>query len=247
MFNFNVRELSRILTKKYGNAWRGKTTLNFANMNIVNIPQNYKGFTLEYNASFTQEEIWKTIGRHVHDHKLSFDRSLEKTFLSLHAASRIDRAHIFDHLFKNHYNNSTNIYRRHNEIYYGSLRDDYKTQNHRNETYNEIFEGTSKLFDKENNLLYCWKDFGERLPKHFVNVVSETNFAENDCYWFTEKTVVPLCMDNRLLHQLPGYYPLLKNNFGLKTFSDFWDESFSEEPKSYGKTKKVSEYTRLYC
>lgn len=238
MFLDNVNQLVKTLHRLYDSRWLGKTTLSTGNWYTPKLPKNFKGLKLEYNTSFSESEIWKILKNPVNEFTPNYERSMEKIFLSLHAACRIDRTYIFDHLFRNHYDTSTNIYRMHIQKHYENLRNDYEYSNHVNDEYSQIFEGEHPIWDREYNLLYCWHDFNDRLDNHFVNVVSETNFAEKRSYWFTEKTVVPILQGMPFLTtSTVGYYDLL-HRFGIKTFSDFWDESFSNEENHMERLEK---------
>jgi hypothetical protein len=78
-----------------------------------------------------------------------------------------------------------------------------------------------KTFTLENQLIF--------LQKSFCNIVSETGFTKEDSdIRITEKTLLPIKSLQPFI--IIGSYKILKylKEYGFKTFSDFWDESYDE-------------------
>ena len=64
-----------------------------------------------------------------------------------------------------------------------------------------------------------YKDF-------FIDLVSET-FVSGSCFFWTEKSIRPMMLNTPFIVMGPvAFLSNLKNRYGFKTFSTYWDESY---------------------
>ncbi len=84
-----------------------------------------------------------------------------------------------------------------------------------------------------HDLISYYKDF-------FVEIVCET-FYTGDTFFPTEKTWRPIAMKTPFIIQGPEWYLRNLQRLGFKTFGNFWDEGYSEDPPSHAilEIKKV--------
>jgi hypothetical protein len=72
----------------------------------------------------------------------------------------------------------------------------------------------------------------------FVNIVTETTFT-TDNFFITEKTIKPIqCFRPFIILSTAGTLDQLKQ-FGFKTFSQWWDESYDDEPDHTKRFEKI--------
>jgi hypothetical protein len=65
--------------------------------------------------------------------------------------------------------------------------------------------------------------------KSFISVVNETRFAQPTAN-YSEKILQTIFLKHPFILVAPPYTLKYMRETGLKTFSDFWDESYDEEP-----------------
>jgi hypothetical protein len=69
-------------------------------------------------------------------------------------------------------------------------------------------------------------DIVELYEDFFVEIVSET-FVTGITFYPTEKSIRPMALCTPFIHMGPvGFLSNLKNRYGFKTFSAWWDESY---------------------
>ena len=80
-------------------------------------------------------------------------------------------------------------------------------------------------------------------PEFFVELVSLTYFSGNTFY-IDEKIWRPILMRTPFIVQGPQYFIQRLRVLGFKTFSDFWDEGYSEDPSDWqiNEIKRVLDY-----
>jgi hypothetical protein len=228
MVEKNAKLISKILNEHYGNEYVGKTFLVTGSMTIHKKNKNYKGLILLPSLAFPFVEVPFHLRNNLKD--ISYDnRSLEKTFSVLYSRKSYDRNRIFDYMIKNLDEQSELIFHEHNQTYYSSIIDGYKPEKYLNTKYSDVYGNKDNEFNAEDTVLYCYLDNLKRSNNCFINVVSETNYYESGSSWFTEKTIIPILTGQPfIVSSTAGIYKLL-HEFGFKTFSDFWDESFDTE------------------
>jgi len=91
------------------------------------------------------------------------------------------------------------------------------------------------LMDQHNNFYDSYNNF-------FVEVVCETFFS-GETFFPTEKTWRPIILKTPFIVQGPTGYLKNLRKLGFKTFSEFWDEGYDEDPPnwSYKEIIKVIE------
>ena len=84
------------------------------------------------------------------------------------------------------------------------------------------------------------KNFLQNYHNFFVEIVCETCYTGNT-FFPTEKTWRPILLKTPFIIQGPQWYLHRLKDMGFKTFSDWWDEGYSEDPASWQPTeiKKV--------
>jgi len=89
--------------------------------------------------------------------------------------------------------------------------------------------------DQHNNFYDSYNNF-------FVEVVCETFFS-GETFFPTEKTWRPIILKTPFIVQGPTGYLKNLRKLGFKTFSEFWDEGYDEDPPnwSYKEIIKVIE------
>lgn len=77
----------------------------------------------------------------------------------------------------------------------------------------------------------CYNDF-------FVDIVAET-YSNGLCFFITEKTLRPmLTLTPFIIHGPKGYLSTLKSDYGIKTFEQWWDESY-DDYQNYERITKI--------
>lgn len=72
----------------------------------------------------------------------------------------------------------------------------------------------------------------------FVDIISET-YTHGLTFFITEKTLRPmLAMTPFIINGPQGYLSTLKSDYGIKTFSQWWDESY-DNYQTYDRIKKI--------
>jgi hypothetical protein len=105
----------------------------------------------------------------------------------------------------------------------GDIRDNYDFYNSKlpieldtQLTSNKTSFNVSSTFKKELFLNSC------------INIVTETSFENNELF-VSEKVLKPILMFQPFIMLGPYHYlKHIKERYGFKTFSEFWDESYDE-------------------
>lgn len=74
--------------------------------------------------------------------------------------------------------------------------------------------------------------------KTYISIVSETNF-ENNIIHMTEKTIKPIIFKQPFIIVGPAKTLAALRKLGFRTFSDFWDESYDNEPDPKKRIKMI--------
>jgi hypothetical protein len=74
--------------------------------------------------------------------------------------------------------------------------------------------------------------------KTYISIVSETNF-ENNIIHMTEKTIKPIIFKQPFITVGPAKTLAALKKLGFRTFSDFWDESYDNEPDPKKRIKMI--------
>jgi hypothetical protein len=228
---FNLKIISQILQSHYGTSYMGKVIFDNGSLTFHKKSIKQFGIWVVPNAAFTYGEL-KTqyFGKKgiLFDQcvpEINYNRKLNKTFCTLYARRAYDRSRIFDHMVRNYYDDGNYIYRDFH-VDYSDL-PYYKSENHINQKYNNVYTNVDAQYSAENTAKYILDDIGIRASECFLNIVSETNYYENNSCWFTEKTVTSMLSGFPFITSSSvGYYDILKD-LGFRTFSNFWDESFN--------------------
>lgn len=229
---YNLKIISDILKSNYGNSYMGKVIFDSGSLTFHKKSIKQFGIWIVPNGAFTYSELkyqyFRRDGKTHFDQvvpKINYNRKLNKTFCVLYARGAYDRSRIFDHMVRNYYDDGTFIYRD-NHVDYSDL-PYYKPENHINQKYNNVFDDLDKEYTKMNTAKYILDDIRYRASECFLNIISETNYYENNSCFITEKTVTSMLSGFPFITSSSvGYYDILKD-LGFKTFSNFWDESFN--------------------
>ena len=220
----NIRIISKIAKQVFGKEYYGKVI--FENGSFTHHKKSFRnGIWIVPNVAFTYNEVGKQLKNHIPD-QIDYDRPLTKAYSVLYARSSYDRFRIFDHAIRNHRNQADLIFKYIDVgLYSGLLNEDATV--YVNQKYNDVYANRDNEYNSEDTARYILYDMKFRMKNCFVNLISETNYYENNSCWFTEKTVLPIILGFPFVTSTTcGYYDLLRD-FGLKTFEDFWDESFN--------------------
>lgn len=99
----------------------------------------------------------------------------------------------------------------------------------------QAFEFISNLPIKFDNQTYpiLWSgrafDLVQHYPKFFCEIVCETFFT-NRTFMVTEKTMRPIINKKPFIVQGPKWYLKNLHSLGFKTFNQWWDESYDQDP-----------------
>ena len=86
----------------------------------------------------------------------------------------------------------------------------------------------------------CWLSLFNECAESLAYVVTETVFSGRR-HHLTEKSFKPICLQMPFILVAPqGSLEYLKL-YGFRTFDDFWDESYDQEPDDYRRLEKVAE------
>lgn len=220
----NLSVIRRTLEKHMGDDYKGKVIFDQGSFTFHKNAVNKNGIFVIPNGYFSYGEVKAQFYKYKTE-KIDYARNLKNTFCVLYARKQYDRHVIFDHLLRKHHKTSELIYREHPRIYQDVPW--YVEEKHVNQRYNNVYGDVDKEYKADDTARYILMDMKTRAKNCFVNVVGETNYWEHNSCWFTEKTVTSMITGFPFITSTSqGYYDMLKD-FGFKTFSDFWDESYA--------------------
>ena len=227
----NLKIISQILKSNYGTSYMGKVIFDNGSLTFHKKSIKQFGIWVVPNVAFTYSELNAqyfgkegTIFNAVVP-EINYNRKFDKTFCTLYARGSYDRSRIFDYMVRNYYDDGTFIYRSvcvdYSDLPY------FKLENHINQKYNNVYDNVDTEYTADNTARYILDDIRNRASECFLNIISETNYYENNSCFITEKTVTSMLSGFPFITSTSvGYYDILKD-LGFKTFSNFWDESFN--------------------
>lgn len=108
------------------------------------------------------------------------------------------------------------------------------------EKYNSNDERTYDRIDlSKNGRLNGGSINVEAHRKCFVNVVTETLWNTDNCVFFTEKTLKPIYVCQPFIIVGNPYTLKKMKEYGFRTFSRWWDESYDEETDESKRIEKI--------
>lgn len=233
----NLNTIVRILRDHYGIGYSKKVIFDQGSLTFHKKSMMQNGVWIVPNAAFTYNECKLQFLKNVPD--INYNRQMNKMFCSLYARNAYDRSRIFDHMIRNHYDNSDLIYSGATVCY-----DDlpyYIAENHINTKYNNVYNNIDSEYKSDDTARYILDDMQYRANECFLNIISETNYYEDNSCFITEKTVTSMLSGFPFITSTSvGYYDILKD-LGFKTFSNFWDESFNSITNHEARTDALLE------
>lgn len=222
----NSKHITQVLNKYYGVRYNGRVVFDNGSLTFHRQCRKYNGMWILPNSNFSINET-KAQFENYKNIPVDYNRTFENDFCVVYSRLAYDRSVIFDHLYKNHYDRSHLIYQLIAPDYYDTL-PNFDLNKHTNLRYQQVYDGMDSEYKKKDTAKYILDDLCDIMKRTFVNVISETNYYENGSTWFTEKTMTSIIAGFPFLTSTTvGYYDLL-HEYGFKTFSDFWDESFNQ-------------------
>ena len=175
-----------------------------------------------------------------------------KIFVALFYRSTYDRLKIFDHL-QYHYDDISDLKfhrcdhdlfffhrQKHNKQY---QKEKYLLDKMNNKTDMYFHKSTEETYktNRNNYHKFVHNDLRERMNNAFINVVSETNFYEDNIFYITEKLFNPLTMGLPFIVASTYKYYKFLHYLGFKTFEEFWPEDFDNIKNHKDRCKRYIE------
>ena len=189
----------------------------------------YQGINLMTNCSFITymwANPWWDRYRGANLPAIDFQRSLENTFCVLYRRASYDRLRITRHLIEHHLPHSMIV---NHELPDALITDlpNATASDFKPGRFYQVERGLDSEFSANRGLHeFSMVDMAARMKRSFVNVISETNFYENNSNWITEKTIFPMLNGFPFVISSTANQYRMMHGFGFRTFSDFWSEDF---------------------